>query len=115
MPVSEEDFLNDLLWVYRQWGGRAQLLKQVKDDPATRKKFMETLLKLEMKRMEEEGKDKRGVKGGNGKDRGFFLVLKGFEDTDKEIEKVSQGKVKASDIAHILDNYSEAHKERRGV
>jgi hypothetical protein len=108
LPTSEEDFLNDLLWVYRQWGGKRELLEQVKKDPSTRKKFMETLLRMEIKRVEEQGKDKR-VKGG-GKDRGFFLVLKGFEDTDKEIEKVSAGKVKAGDISHILDNYGESSR-----
>jgi len=93
-PESQEepidnDFLKDLLWIYKQWGGRAQLLLEVRTDPDIRKLVLTTLLKSgalsPAAKRAAENKDGKGAV----QKRGFLLVMKGLHDVATEEKEQS--------------------------
>lgn len=100
--ISEDGFIRDLLWVYDQWGGRNQLLKEVQEDSQVRREFVQLLLRMEFKKTEirekkaAQGKlpavrgkvmhsqaSDSGSDGGSSK-KSFLFLMKGLDSKDEE-------------------------------
>ena len=101
--TPEESFVLDLLWIYRQWGGKAQLLEEMRKDPDIRKLVLSTLLRSGLLAQPSTQGAKPGQKN-NKKDamgtpkRGFLLVMKGLHE--KSIES-GDGKQSNSPIESV--------------
>jgi hypothetical protein len=114
IPIDSPDdaetnnFMQDLLWVYNKLGGKKTLLKRAQRDKNVRNQVFQTLLRMETKKQENEGKQRLGK---NGKEkRGLLLVMKGLEDDQKGI-KIGEGKVSRKDVMGIIEPGSDMNEE----
>lgn len=110
--MGDSKFLDDLIWVYRKWGGKEKMLKDIKDDQRMRKHFLKSIMSLEVKKMDLLVKraapntgGKAGVNGigGGGNKGNFFFILKGLDKEDDVIEGVKGGKIDPKELRQILD------------
>jgi hypothetical protein len=102
------NFMQDLLWVYNKLGGKKTLLKRAQRDKNVRNQVFQTLLRMETKKQENEGRQKLGK---NGKEkRGLLLVMKGLEDDHKGI-KIGEGKISRKDVMGIIEPGSDLNEE----
>jgi hypothetical protein len=102
------NFMQDLLWVYNKLGGKKTLLKRAQRDKNVRNQVFQTLLRMETKKQENEGRQKLGK---NGKEkRGLLLVMKGLEDDQKGI-KIGDGKISRKDVLGIIEPGSDLNEE----
>lgn len=101
--LTEDGFIKDLLWVYSEWGGRNQLLKEVQNDAQVRREFVQLLLRMEFKKTEmREKKAAQGklpaVRGKvmhsqaqnqEGNKRSFLFLMKGLDSKDEAVKAKS--------------------------
>jgi hypothetical protein len=101
-------FMQDLLWVYNELGGKKTLLKRARRDKNVRNQVFQTLLRMETKKQENEGKKSLGK---NGKEkRGLLLIMKGLEDDQKGL-KIGEGKIGRKDVLGIIEPGSDLNEE----
>jgi hypothetical protein len=106
--TETNNFMQDLLWVYNKLGGKKTLLKRAQRDKNVRNQVFQTLLRMETKKQENEG---RRSLGKNGKEkRGLLLVMKGLEDDQKGI-KIGEGKISRKDVMGIIEPGSDLNEE----
>lgn len=83
---TRNTFREDLLYVYNKWGGKKQLLKEIKDseDKSLKKLFMQTLLQLHIKELDLELK-RTGAYGDGTGGKNFIFVMSGLKGEGKVI------------------------------
>jgi hypothetical protein len=83
---AKNTFREDLLYVYSKWGGKKQLLTEVKDsnDKSLKKLFLQTLLQLHVKELDIELK-KTGAYDNPGGGKNFIFVMSGLKGEGKVI------------------------------
>lgn len=106
--LTEDGFIKDLLWVYSEWGGRNQLLKEVQNDAQVRREFVQLLLRMEFKKT--EMREKKAAQGkltvpvargkvmhsqasnqgdGGSNKRSFLFLMKGLDSKDEAVKAKS--------------------------
>lgn len=69
---------SDMAWIFKKWGGRKKLLRQIKTDPEIEKEFLKMILRQQVKEQEIQARakadvlKKQGEKGG-GKTKLFVV------------------------------------------
>ena len=83
---TKNTFREDLLYVYNKWGGKKQLLTEVKDsnDKSLKKLFLQTLLQLHIKELDLELK-RTGAYGDGASGKNFIFVMSGLKGEGKII------------------------------
>lgn len=108
---DESGLLNhdDMMWLFKNWGGKRKLLRKIKDDPQLEREFMTTILKGQLKSYDAKARaSAAGSQQKEGRQKTRLFVVKGLYTKD-DPNSASSTKIKEEQILNIL-NPSESKK-----